>query len=1109
MEGVQEEPAVRANDDTDQVTPQVASNRVPCAPGAPVKKKSRSSATGKLKPKKLVYSDGAEEQEKKITQQSGERLHFSEVTQQLLETRINTMEGTWVQCDHPGCNKWRYLADVIDPTVLPEKWYCSLNKDPKHNSCEAEEDQPDDDLLETKYFVGSIVWARVNTYPWWPAIIDDDPDLCVYEWRERRNVLPTHYHVAFLDQKVTRAWVRDSNCMAFLLVCNHDGPAGNKVPDHFRKAFDAAVETAELAMKLPLAERIKKYCFLNRYPGTCKNLPQASKGTAYKGTGAKRPMKRSRANQESEKEAPAHSRTKKPKESLKQVRTQEGKPGKENKSSAHTIPVQASQGVKRPRGRPRKNASSEDNQPACPTPKQPRVSSKQGPNSKYGASAQSACKNALSKQAAPLKEAKKLTPASVHMPSAKESQGIQKTFKAKTKKMTTAITSLPPTATRASSSIEYTLQDSDKAAGQMQGGPQTKGNDSVAEMFFSDSDSKYRGKKAPSKLAAPVKQVVRPEARKSTSASKPSIKGAQDVQKKHKMNANKATTTITSLPTTTIMASSNTEDTTQDFVEPVSQMQGDYQSKGDDNVAIASKRSLSPSSADHEGAALSEPTVMTMNSKNSESMSVTPQPPTPAKNERQNLLDAAAVPPKDAPKDNSVERPKHSGMMCMLADNITANQPTDTTSAGAQGVGLVTASDLATYSHSLNGKVDTSTEARNSLSTLLFDDVETQPESFPSMHLLLDFLDTDVTTHYKPKLSSLNKAAQAVCINKANKPLLPCEVMDLKTAPVNLGTAPKKALVEKSMHSDDLQGHGTAVPSATASKKPSAIHYEPKLTGLNRAAEAVCTSKADKPLLPSEVMGLETAPDKVPTEKSMQTAGSRMQVHGATITSVNAPKQPSKVKKPNQVPPGEQLVTDLTGTVSNTCAASVRQTGTSKSKLPKSGNNKEDTVAKKKTSCSLNKQSSKPKKQPASENKENTDRPVKPQATLSTDTTSAKARKTAPKLSQPSSTSTVAPNALKKPSFKVPIKDRSAAKMEAKLQATLANVLSNVANVANASKPADSEDSDFDSLSNTQELTFEDVLSSISQSMSQSHESDFVSLEEVDGSQTFNIAETE
>lgn len=35
--------------------------------------------------------------------------------------------GLWVYCDRPGCNKMRWLENVVDPTELPEFWYCDMN----------------------------------------------------------------------------------------------------------------------------------------------------------------------------------------------------------------------------------------------------------------------------------------------------------------------------------------------------------------------------------------------------------------------------------------------------------------------------------------------------------------------------------------------------------------------------------------------------------------------------------------------------------------------------------------------------------------------------------------------------------------------------------------------------------------------------------------------------------------------------------------------------------------------------------------------------------------------------------------------------------------------
>lgn len=40
------------------------------------------------------------------------------------------------------------------------------------------------DLITNKFTAGSLVWAKVYTYPWWPAMVDDDPDTEQYYWIE-------------------------------------------------------------------------------------------------------------------------------------------------------------------------------------------------------------------------------------------------------------------------------------------------------------------------------------------------------------------------------------------------------------------------------------------------------------------------------------------------------------------------------------------------------------------------------------------------------------------------------------------------------------------------------------------------------------------------------------------------------------------------------------------------------------------------------------------------------------------------------------------------------------------------------------------------------------
>lgn len=45
-------------------------------------------------------------------------------------------------------------------------------------------------IIEGVYNAGSIVWAKMTGYPWWPAIVDDDPDVEQYFWVEAYSDKP-------------------------------------------------------------------------------------------------------------------------------------------------------------------------------------------------------------------------------------------------------------------------------------------------------------------------------------------------------------------------------------------------------------------------------------------------------------------------------------------------------------------------------------------------------------------------------------------------------------------------------------------------------------------------------------------------------------------------------------------------------------------------------------------------------------------------------------------------------------------------------------------------------------------------------------------------------
>lgn len=56
--------------------------------------------------------------------------------------------------------------------------------DEEHNTCGSPQIQPFclRELIDIRYNIGSIVMAKLPGYPWWPAMIDDDPEFGKFYW---------------------------------------------------------------------------------------------------------------------------------------------------------------------------------------------------------------------------------------------------------------------------------------------------------------------------------------------------------------------------------------------------------------------------------------------------------------------------------------------------------------------------------------------------------------------------------------------------------------------------------------------------------------------------------------------------------------------------------------------------------------------------------------------------------------------------------------------------------------------------------------------------------------------------------------------------------------
>ncbi|XP_039286260.1 uncharacterized protein LOC111048895 isoform X2 [Nilaparvata lugens] len=190
--------------------------------------------------------------------------------EQMLYLRQCRTIGLWVQCTNRGCGKYRYCRELKDPQDVPEIWTCSMNTDKAFNDCSIEEQrQPwevegEVDVISSKYTAGSVVWAHLQGWPWWPAIVDDDPDTQMFWWPKPE----TWYHVVFFGAKVNRCWVRDQCVKPFdgnnnfksmkTTIKKDKGLAGQ---------LEAAIATAAAARAMPLTERLAKFSFVARFKG--------------------------------------------------------------------------------------------------------------------------------------------------------------------------------------------------------------------------------------------------------------------------------------------------------------------------------------------------------------------------------------------------------------------------------------------------------------------------------------------------------------------------------------------------------------------------------------------------------------------------------------------------------------------------------------------------------------------------------------------------------------------------------------------------------------------------------------------------------------------------
>ncbi|XP_037362864.1 zinc finger CW-type PWWP domain protein 1 [Talpa occidentalis] len=244
-------------------------------PAPPEKKYSRPSLSKRKKEthnEKMEKAQSGHEQEQNDQSNTTDQGHSQIRSQQNGEGCGFGQCLVWVQCSSPLCGKWRRLRGNIDPSVLPDNWSCDQNTDLAHNRCDIPEEiwtGLESDVAYASYVPGSIIWAKQYGYPWWPGMVESDPDLGEYFlFASHLDSLPSKYHVTFFGETVSRAWIPVNMLKNFQeLSLELTGVKKCRNRDCCQK-LGAALMMAQEAEQINIEERVNLFGFWSRYNGS-------------------------------------------------------------------------------------------------------------------------------------------------------------------------------------------------------------------------------------------------------------------------------------------------------------------------------------------------------------------------------------------------------------------------------------------------------------------------------------------------------------------------------------------------------------------------------------------------------------------------------------------------------------------------------------------------------------------------------------------------------------------------------------------------------------------------------------------------------------------------
>ncbi|GAB5582729.1 zinc finger CW-type PWWP domain protein 1 [Prionailurus iriomotensis] len=158
----------------------------------------------------------------------------------------------------------------------------------KYNRCDIPEESwigHESDVAYASYIPGSIIWAKQYGYPWWPGMVESDPDLGEYFlFASHLDSLPSKYHVTFFGETVSRAWIPVNMLKNFqelsLELAGVEKLCWEKVPCVTKCArkrcrnkdcsqkLGVALTMAQEAEQISIQERVNLFGFWSRYNGS-------------------------------------------------------------------------------------------------------------------------------------------------------------------------------------------------------------------------------------------------------------------------------------------------------------------------------------------------------------------------------------------------------------------------------------------------------------------------------------------------------------------------------------------------------------------------------------------------------------------------------------------------------------------------------------------------------------------------------------------------------------------------------------------------------------------------------------------------------------------------